>query len=98
MNATVSLFLAGVAGMALGLVFFGGLWLTVKRIPNASRPGLLALGSLIGRMAVALVFFYGLVDGAWPSFAAALVGFFAMRILIVHRMRPQPAQPALYTR
>ena len=40
------------AGIALGAVFFGGLWLTARRLIARPHPGLLALLSLVGRMAV----------------------------------------------
>jgi F1F0 ATPase subunit 2 len=49
--------LALLAGVALGLFYFGGLWLTVQRVTTSQRPELLALGSFVLRMAVTLAGF-----------------------------------------
>jgi F1F0 ATPase subunit 2 len=53
MNALLGPGLLGVVvGIAAGAVFFGGLALTVARLPGSRRPGLLMAGSLLSRLAV----------------------------------------------
>ena len=44
-------------GMGLGIFYFGGLWLTVKKLPGSQCPILLALGSYMVRLAVVLARF-----------------------------------------
>jgi F1F0 ATPase subunit 2 len=83
--------LALLAGVALGLFYFGGLWLTVQRVTTSQRPELLTLGSFVLRMAVTLAGFYWVMDGRWERLVACLAGFFVMRSLLVRRWKPQPA-------
>lgn len=52
MRWLILLVLGFVAGAALGLVFFGGLWWTTQRLATTSRPGLLLSVSLLGRLLV----------------------------------------------
>ncbi len=40
-NETIYMILAFVAGLALGTVFFGGLWFTVKKAVTAKIPALM---------------------------------------------------------
>ena len=44
MNDTLIIRLVFIAGLILGTLFFGGLWLTVKRLVASTRPALLVLG------------------------------------------------------
>jgi F1F0 ATPase subunit 2 len=46
MSEALMLGLAGVAGLLLGAIFFGGLWWTVRKGVASSRPALWFLGSL----------------------------------------------------
>ncbi len=48
MTDTLTLVLAGVAGLGLGAVFFGGLWWTLRKSLKSPRPALWLLGSLLG--------------------------------------------------
>lgn len=86
----VSLIVAFTAGCVVGLVYFGLLWWTVRRIPTARRPGLLLLGSLVGRLAAALAAFYVVMDGRWERMAACLLGFLVVRQVMIGRLRPSP--------
>jgi F1F0 ATPase subunit 2 len=54
------LLLAGVLiiGMFLGLIYFGGLWLTVQRMPNSRSPMLLTIGSFLIRAGLVLGVFF----------------------------------------
>lgn len=92
---TISLF----AGALAGLFFFGGLWWTVQRLPRAKAPALLALASLVLRVAVVLGVFYLLLAAfpgeGWPRLAAGLAGFILVRLLLTSRLRPQIGGEAL---
>jgi F1F0 ATPase subunit 2 len=77
-----------VAGAALGGLFFGGLWLTVRRLPSASAPALLALGSYVGRLAGLAVGLYAVVRlGGAAALLGALVGLLVVRQLLVARLK-----------
>jgi F1F0 ATPase subunit 2 len=89
-SSLLTLALAFVAGLALGLFYFGGLWLTVNRLAAAGRPGLLVLGSMVLRGAVVLAGLWLVMDGQLDRLLACIVGFFIMRTLLIRRLRPQP--------
>ena len=78
-------FVVFIAGIGLGLLYFGGLWLTVRALSTVRRPGLLTLGSFAGRMAVTLVSFYLIMGGHWERLLAALLGFLLTRGMLVRR-------------
>ncbi|MBK7470880.1 MAG: ATP synthase subunit I [Betaproteobacteria bacterium] len=83
MNETLTLVLAGVAGTALGAMFFGGLWWTVRRAVSSPRPALWVFGSLLLRMSIALSGFYVVAGGHWERLLACLLGFIVARRLVV---------------
>jgi F1F0 ATPase subunit 2 len=75
-------------GALIGGIYFGGLWITVRSLPNAARPGLLATASYVGRLVIAVAGFVGAALAAgWTAVAAAVVGFVAVRIALVTRHR-----------
>jgi F1F0 ATPase subunit 2 len=76
------------AGGIAGAVFFGGLWLTVKRIITARQPALLMIGSLIIRAAIVMVIFYVASAGEVMRLIACLVGFILMRVFMVRYLQP----------
>ncbi len=76
------------AGMMLGGAYLGGLWWTVRRLPRASRPGLLAVASLLARMAILLPALWLVADGQWQRLASALAGFLVMRAVLVRWLGP----------
>ncbi len=84
----IDLTLAFVAGAGLGLLYFGGLWLTVRRLARARRPALLFLGSLVVRVAVLLGGLYLVMGEDWRRLLAALVGVIAARIVLTRRLGP----------
>ncbi|NIP71970.1 MAG: ATP synthase subunit I [Gammaproteobacteria bacterium] len=82
------LVLALAAGMAFGAVYLMGLWLTVRRLPRASHPGLLALGSLVVRLGLLLGGLFLVADGQWQRIVIALAGFLLIRTVLVRRLGP----------
>lgn len=76
------LLLGAVAGLALGSVFYVGLWATVRRATRAGRPWAWFLGSFVLRFAVVATGFLVLArDGPWPL-VGALAGFAVARPLV----------------
>ncbi len=76
------LILAFIAGIALGVWFYGGLWITVRRIVTTAHPMALVLGSFIARSAITLAGFVLVANGSWQNAAACLVGFVVARVLV----------------
>lgn len=81
--------LAWVAGVGLGLFYFGGLWLTIRRLPTCRWPAPLLAASFVGRTAVVLVGFYFVMGGRWERIVASLLGFVMARHLLISRLRPE---------
>lgn len=83
----LDLFVSLTAGLLLGIFFFGGLWLTVKKLPVARRPALLALASFLIRTGAVAGGFYLLLTysagEAWLNIAGLLAGFIAVRLAAV---------------
>ncbi|MGK7885038.1 MAG: ATP synthase subunit I [Crocosphaera sp.] len=50
-----------ILGFLIGLGYFGGLWLTLTKLPNTSHPYGLMIGSFILRLIISLCCFYGLI-------------------------------------
>ena len=80
---------SGVAGMALGAFFFGGLWWTVKASVDAARPGLLVFVSLLVRMGITLAGFYLVAGGDWQRLLACLLGVVLARLIITRFVSPR---------
>jgi F1F0 ATPase subunit 2 len=94
MNDLFRLTVAFGFGSGLGLLYFGGLWWTVRRIAQANRPKLLLVASFLTRTMVVLTGFYGLIQGMgaqWEALALSLLGFIAVRFALVHRWGPEVA-------
>lgn len=95
MSEAPALLLAWAAGAALGVVFFGGLWWTVRKGVTATQPALWFFGSLLLRMAVVLAGFYFVSGGQWERLLACLLGFVIARLLLMRLAAPPVGQDAL---
>jgi F1F0 ATPase subunit 2 len=82
MNEIVSLTLALAAGVLLGAIFFGGLWLTVCKGASSKQPALWFFGSLLLRMSIALAGFYFVSGGHWERLLLCLLGFVMARLAV----------------
>jgi F1F0 ATPase subunit 2 len=69
-------------GAGLGLVFFGGLWLTVRQLVQAPRRGLLG-ASRLARLALVGLGFYGLSREGPAMLLAGLVGLWLARWCLI---------------
>ena len=87
MNETLSMILAFIAGIALGILFFGVLWLTVKKSVTAKTPWLWVLGSFLLRVGITLLGFYFVSGGKWQRLLICLAGFIIARFLVIHFTR-----------
>lgn len=84
------LLLAGIAGAGLGLLFFGGLWYTIRQLPQSRRPALLLISSFLIRLSLTLLGFYWILGGAAAAIdrlLVAFIGFLLVRLLLTRRLR-----------
>jgi F1F0 ATPase subunit 2 len=70
-------------GIMLGMVFFGGLWWTVRRGVASARPARWFVLSLLARVGVVLGGIYLVTDGQWQRLLACLLGFWLARIVVL---------------
>jgi F1F0 ATPase subunit 2 len=85
---TQPLFLAAVAGLLLGAIFFGGLFLTVRRGVSSPWAALWFFASLVARMSIALAGFYLVSGGRWERLVLCLLGFVVARLVVTRLTRP----------
>ena len=83
MTDALTILSAALAGIGLGVFFFGGLWWTVKRCAFSRRPGVMIFVSLIVRMGMILVGFRVVAGDHWQRLLACLLGFVLARFLVV---------------
>jgi F1F0 ATPase subunit 2 len=72
-----------VTGLILGVFYFGGLWLTIKKVYQVQRPWLWLFLSFISRLSVSLLVFYLLVRHNWLYVFSCLLGFLIVRFVSV---------------
>jgi F1F0 ATPase subunit 2 len=87
MNSTPVLALALLSGALLGVIFFGGLWWTVRHGLLSPVPALWFTASSLIRTAVILGGLYVVSHGEWRRLMACLFGFFLARIVVMHASR-----------
>jgi len=78
----ISLSLILLAGFGLGLLFYGGLWITVRALPKSRHAVMVALGSFWCRTAAVIAGLIVLADGRWQNAIVCLAGFAAARVVL----------------
>lgn len=86
MNALILLAVL-VAGVAIGLFFFGGLWYTTQKAVRSSSPAAWFLVSFVLRVAVTVILFYLIGGGIWLRFVLCVAGFIIGRLIVVRLTR-----------
>jgi F1F0 ATPase subunit 2 len=87
MNETLILVLAGGAGVALGAIFFGGLWWTVRNGVSSKQPALWFSLSLLLRTGITLAGFYFVGGSDWKRLLSCLIGFVVARLAVTRVSR-----------
>jgi len=87
MSELPGVMIALVAGFGIGLGYFGGLWLTIRRLPGSRHPALLIVGSYLLRLALVLggVYLFIVFSGGWQQVLAYVLGFTLARIILTRR-------------
>ena len=83
MHNAWALIAALLEGILIGLVFFGGLWWTVRKGVMSAHPASLFLGSLVLRTTITVGAFYFISMGGWRPLIICLIGFVMGRMLVV---------------
>ncbi|MBC7707212.1 MAG: ATP synthase subunit I [Rhodoferax sp.] len=79
------------AGAALGVIFFGGLWWTVQRCATSPLPARWFIGSFTLRTAIVLAGFYSIGAGQPLQLGLCLLGFLLARTIVLFATRPTSA-------
>ncbi|SCP96141.1 ATP synthase subunit I [Anaerobium acetethylicum] len=74
-------------GIFLGILFFGGLQLTLTQLEKSKYPAFLMLSSMLLRMAVVLTGFFLLRNRGWNHLLASLLAVLLVRTLFVSAAR-----------
>ena len=80
--------LALLAGLSLGVIFFGGLWWTVSFSVASRRPALWVFASLALRMSIVLGGLYFVGREHWQRLMICLLGFVIARVIVMRVTRP----------
>jgi F1F0 ATPase subunit 2 len=86
MNNIAMLIQSLALGIVLGVVYFGGLWLTMRHLPGSHNPALLTLASFLGRSAVCLLGFYLVLGSGLEGLIACLSGFILTKLALILRL------------
>jgi F1F0 ATPase subunit 2 len=87
MNELVQIVMVLIAGMLLGVLFFGGLWWTVQRGLSARQPALWFGASLLLRTVIVLAGFYIVAGTDWKRLMVCLFGFIFARLIMTRWVR-----------
>ena len=88
MNQPEYIGIAFIAGLALGTLFFGGLWFTIKKAVSAKNVALWFSGSSLLRTGITIVGFYYVSGGSWQRLLACVFGFIVARYVVMWCTRP----------
>lgn len=75
--------LAAAAGLLIGLLYFGVLWWTVRRMLTARYPAVLVAGSFLVRAALAAAAIVFVAGGRLLPLLATIAGFLAGRTVLI---------------
>jgi F1F0 ATPase subunit 2 len=89
----LKLIVSFVIGGALGIVFFGGLWLTVHRIPTTQKPSALIIFSFIIRSMLVMLGFVVLFSWAGQYALVSFIGLFMVRYYMIKKYQPESKSP-----
>jgi len=83
MNETTGLVFAIITGFLTGVLFFGGLWWTLKKVVTSQRAALWLICSMFLRVSITLAGFYFVSDAHWERILSCLLGFLLARTIVL---------------
>ena len=87
MNDIAARLLAVSLGVGLGVIFFGGLWWTVRKGLTSKQPAFWFLGSMLLRTGIVLAGFYFVANQHMERLVACLLGFVIARLVVTQATR-----------
>jgi F1F0 ATPase subunit 2 len=82
MTESIGIVLPSLAvGLALGAVYFGGLWFSVRHLLVLEHAAAWFAISFLARALIVLFGFYWTMDGHWERLIVAMLGFGLVRVL-----------------
>lgn len=78
-----------ILGFFIGIFYFSSLWITVRKLPIIQHPIPLIIGSLIGRLTIAILALYLVMDSSWQRLFTALLGLIVARTILIKRWQPK---------
>lgn len=84
---------SGLAGLALGAMYFASLWWTLRKLAGAHRPAVLLFASYLLRLAALVAAFLLICGNTWPRLAACLAGLLSARWIACRWARIGPLAP-----
>ncbi len=75
------------AGFVLGLMFYGGLWWTVRHATDFRSPASTMLGLALLRLSATLAGFHWVASGEWSQMLLCLLGFLLARLAVTWATR-----------
>jgi F1F0 ATPase subunit 2 len=87
MTDLINLWIPFGLGALLGLIFFGGLWWTIREGAIRNKPAIWFLISLLMRSAIVVSGFYFTGQGQWERFLACLAGFLLARVVLTRVLK-----------
>jgi F1F0 ATPase subunit 2 len=81
-------------GMLLGLFYFGGLWLTVRRIPVVKSPKRVLLLSFVARITAAVFCFWLILRQDPATFGVTVLFFFLVRVVLTRMLGNRAGEDA----
>ena len=88
-STPLALALSALAGIVLGSLYFGGLWLTITRMRTTKSPGFFLVLSFILRTVLVIGGFYLITDGKLERLAVAMLAFFVTRFVFIRYFSPE---------
>ena len=73
-------------GLALGVAYFGALWLSVRHLPQTKRPALLLAASALVRFTLLAAAFVLVMDTGWERLLVCILGFLVGRHVLIRRI------------
>ena len=87
MSEPMSLAAALIAGIVLGVFFFGGLCWTVNKGLSSKRTAFWFFGSMLVRMLIVVLGFYYILGDDWKRLLVGLLGFLVARMAVMRFVR-----------
>jgi len=92
-STPLALALSALAGIVLGTLYFGGLWLTITRMRASKSPGIFLAISFLLRTVLVIGGFYLITDGKLERLAVAMLAFFVTRFVFIRYFSPERSEP-----